>query len=158
MGSEVVVKLCDDMEFVTHVIHTLWDSVSDDGASIDTWAPSPDWTFLEIQHRGERIGIYEIHPLNTITYQLHANILPQYRKLVTYDISKAVHKWLIENCRPNATKFVACIPACFPNVIEYALGSGWKCEGVMEKAYLKNGETHDLFWVGCTRSQMEGLV
>lgn len=154
----VDVKRTEDTEFIKEVVMSVWDSGCEDGANKETWEPDPNDLWLEIIVDGRRVGAYMLHFWNRSTMELHAQIFPHERKRFTFDVSKAVHRWLLENCRPHIQKFVAFIPSKYPNVAKYAVGSGWVQEGQIEGAWFKDGVAHDLYVMGCTRDRMEAWV
>lgn len=158
MGAQVLVERCFDVDFIRSVMGEIWDDTCEDGAVFDDWQPSPDDVWLQFSVDGERVAAYRLNAMNSSTFELHAQVIPKYRKLYTQAISDACHKWLLANCLPHIKKFVAFIPSKYKNVISYAIKSGWNEEGVITKSYIKSGILYDIHIMGIQREEIERLV
>jgi RimJ/RimL family protein N-acetyltransferase len=148
------------MNFVKHVIRTIWADTCEDMAKdqAEFWEPNPldGWVVLEAD--GKRLGVYRLHQFNGTTYQICANILPEYRKKYTFEITKVFHDFLLDHVQERVNKFIAFIPECFPNVISYANKSGWETEGKIKEAFQRDGQFYDSVHVGITRKELQQWV
>lgn len=90
--------------------------------------------------------MFWLHPLNYITYVAHINMLPQYRGEYALEASQLAINYMLENtpCR----KFVTTIPLYYKNAIRFTQKLGFKLEGRLKNAYLKNGQLDDLIIMG----------
>lgn len=154
----ITAKICQDIDFVKHVIHSIWDATAEDGADKELWEPDPNDAWVEFEVDGKRLGVYRLHSFTNTTLQVCANILPEYRRKYTFDVTNVFHQWLDANCSENITRFIAMIPDCFPNVISYANKSGWPTQSRLEDMFTKNGERYGMVFVGITREELRGLV
>jgi hypothetical protein len=158
MDTEIIVDICQDNGFIMHVMESVWDETCEDGAVFDEYQPNPNDVWLEVRRGSERLGAYTLHAWNASTFYMHAQVLPQFRRLYTQDITDAVHRWLLDNCFANIQKFITFIPDRYKNVISYVKKAGWNEEGVIAKSYIKDGVLYDLHIMGITRDQMSRLV
>lgn len=101
----------------------------------------------------ELIGVYQIERINGITAQLHANVLPEFRKEYSKASGWAALEWVVENL-PAIHKLVAVIPVIYPNVRDFTCSFGFKQEGVNRESYLKHGQIHDQWILGITRPEI----
>lgn len=154
--EKITAKICNDNDFIKHVMRTIWDDTCEDGADKDIWEPDPNDAWLEFSVDGKRLGVYRLHSFTNTTLQVCANILPKYRKRYTFDVTAALHQWLDEWCPPQFKKFMAMIPDCFPNVISYANKSGWATETRVENMFERGGKRYGLVFVGIDREALGG--
>lgn len=153
----IIVETCHDIDFIYHVIESIWDETCEDGADFKTWKPQSHQLWLEVKDGEQKIGVYKLEWWNGTTIKLCANILPEYRKKHTYEITDKFHDWINENVDKKIKKLVAFIPSRFPNVIDYAAKSGWKKEGMIEKCFSKDNILYDLCIMGITIDQLKEL-
>lgn len=156
MGIKVI--KCEDLEFVSHVIESIWDETKEDGAKREDWSPDPSVLWLEVIADGDRLGVYSLKPESSTTIAMHAQVLPEHRRKFTHEITDAVHRFVLECTPDRAIKFVAVIPTCYENVIHYVESAGWSHEGLITKCYWKNGILYDKCIMGITRNQMRDLT
>jgi hypothetical protein len=156
MGVKVL--KCEDLDFVSHVIESIWDETCEDGALFEKWAPDPRVLWLEIQIDDERIGVYSLKPYSSTTIDMHAQVLPEHRRKFTQEITDAVHQFVLACTPPEAIKFITFIPNCHKNVIRYVEKAGWLNEGLITKCHWKDGMLYDKCIMGITRDQMQRLI
>lgn len=88
-------------------------------------------------------GCYRLHKLSAVMWQLHAYMLPKYRKEYSIDATTQVLAWAYSHI-DKLSAVVAYAPVCFPNVVAHALKVGFMEVGTLEKAYLRKGECTDM--------------
>lgn len=95
---------------------------------------------------GEKIGFFFFHPWNSITFEVHTVILPEYRGKNAILVAQKAKEWFFENtvCRKIMTQ----VP--FFNMPAYALAkkAGFKIEGINENSFLRNGKLYDQYIMG----------
>lgn len=99
-------------------------------------------------------GIYQLQRINGIMIQIHANVLPEYRKTHSRATGKAALAWVLENL-PDIHKIVAYIPVLYPNVRDFTASFGFQTEGFLSQSFQKNGEIHDQWVMGITRPEVQ---
>tara|TARA_R110002033_G_scaffold170862_2_gene214585 strand:+ start:23514 stop:23984 length:471 start_codon:yes stop_codon:yes gene_type:complete len=130
----------------------IFNRIKDDLAVIEDLSPGDNELFIGTFDDEILIGVWWLEALSSTTLDVHAQILPQYRK----------HKhasWLqcleiIINELPNAHKVQAKIPTCFPSVYQYAKHNGMMDEGLERQSKLINGQYFDQWCVGATVKEM----
>lgn len=154
--SNIRIDKCTDKDFIKEVVHKCWDSVTDDFSQPkEQWEPD-DTLYLEVEVDGTRVGLYSLKAWSPIMAELHAIIMPEFRQKYTYSITRAIHEVLYKHF--DIQKFVAMIPSKYPNVLEYALSSGWQEEGVLVQCYKKDNKLWDLHIVGITMDEIGALL
>jgi len=151
---------CDrtyDVNVIKSVIFNpvIWDCIAEDGDHtqegfvVDTI--SECW--LEIKNDDLVVAIYNLHTLNSVTLQIHAHVLPQYRKEFSRESGLAALKWIVDNT--DYQKIVAIIPSIYDNVKKFTESFGFIVEGINRLSYKKNGNLVDQWMMGATRSEIE---
>jgi RimJ/RimL family protein N-acetyltransferase len=127
-------------------------TIAEDGA--DDFEIDIDRDIWLLMKSGDtEVGIYQIERLNSITAQIHANVLPEHRKPHSKATGRAALAWVHENL-PQIHKIIAVIPSLYPNVRDFTLSFGFKLEGTNRESYLKNGAIHDQWILGITRPEI----
>ena len=124
----------------------IWETISDDGQSSDKFVidvEAEDYYFLAAAKDNVCVGIYIIHPFNSCTLEVHANILPEYRKECAKISCQMALKWVYENTPEKYQKLMARIPEIYPEVYHFTLHQGFNDEGRLVKGYRKDGNLCD---------------
>lgn len=129
-------------------------TIAEDG--VDEFEPDLDGDIWLAMVKGEVIGVYQLERVNAIMLQIHANVLPEYRKRYSKETGRAALDWILENL-PEIHKIVAYIPVLYPNVRDFTASFGFHIEGVLTQSYLKNGGFHDQWVMGVTRKELEAI-
>ena len=146
-----------DRDMITDImtVPAIWDTVAeDDQDPADFVADTDKECWLRITNQNDEIiGVFNLHPMNSATLEIHAQVLPEHRREHSQDAGRAVLGWIYENA-PEYKKLVAWVPDFYVNVLKYVSGFGFVIEGCNRKSYLKNGELHDLMLLGITREEI----
>ena len=132
---------------VLDLMASLWDETCEDGAKFDDYMPSPEDLWVEFHDGDLVIGAIRLRQFNGVTLHMCVNIRKEHRKDYADLVAYALHEWIPENC-PRFHKVVAFIPSCFKNVIGFAQRSGWHGEGIMQDAFQKDGNLHNIHIFG----------
>lgn len=124
-----------------------------DGINIDVVGEA--WVLIIVDD--DVIGTYNLHPHNSITCEIHAHILPEFRKQYSMESGKCILKWLLEFA-PMYKKLIAQVPECHQNVVNFCLAQGFKQEGVNRLSYQKNGKIINQVMLGMTKQEIEAAV
>ena len=133
----------------------IWATAAEDGQlAEDHIANVDDTCWLAMWAEGQLIGLYNLHAHNSVTVEIHAHVLPDYRKRFSHDTGVAALQWLMENAA-QYKKVVAQVPVIYENVKKFTCSFGFKVEGVNRLSYEKNGELVDQWLLGITQSELE---
>ena len=130
-----------DMDFMTAVLKDpeMWERSSAEGQDKETFyvMPKVGDVFVKALIDGIPVGFYYLHPLTECAYQIHANILFQYRSY-----SKALSNGIIEWCKQSlpAKTLVAHIPEVYQDVYRHTLSMGFDDVGFIPNAALNHSE------------------
>lgn len=109
-------------------------------------------TYVLVPSFGDCIGVFLLHPWNTVTYELHSAILPLYRGWRSVIAAREMGIYMFTNtlCR----KIVTQIPTFNYPAKSLAIRCGMKREGLNRRSYLKNGTLHDQYIYGICREEV----
>ena len=136
----------------------IWPLVSADDQPAEEFevdVEMDDFYYLAVIKNELVIGLYVLHPFNSASLEIHANILPQYRKDFAAQSAEKVLQWFDENVSSEFQKLVARIPSLYPNVYHFTLKHGFQSEGYLINAVRKHGELHDLHLLGLQRKDLK---
>lgn len=141
----------NDVDFIKMVFSTpgIWDAVSDDNTpSIDKLDMSVvvNTTYMLIP---DNIGCFTYHPWNSVTWEMHSAVLPEYRGKQALEGASLAGHWMFDNtpCR----KIVTLIPANNVRARALAHAGGMVKEGIVTQSYLKGGKLIDMHIYGITK-------
>lgn len=130
-------------------------TIAEDGA--DDFEPDMERNIWLLMKSGDvEVGVYQIERINSITVQIHANVLPEHRKPHSKATGRAALDWVMQNL-PEIHKIIAIIPTLYPNVRDFTLSFGFKVEGVLRESYPKNGAIYDQWILGITRPEIGAM-
>lgn len=133
---------------------SLWATAAEDGQDPDKFKPDLNGDcWLRLEADGEAIGLYQLQMRNSVLVEIHANIMPKYRKEHSEETGHAVLRWIVEEV-PDCRKIIAWVPKLYPNVRDFTLQFGFRVEGVNRLSYRKNGKLHDQWLLGITKDEI----
>lgn len=141
-------------ELIKSIIFTqeIWDCVAEDGQSKEDFEPEVDAEcWLIMSNESNVVGLYNLHGINGVTVQIHAHVIPEYRKEYSKQTGKAALDYIIENT--GYYKIIAVVPVLYNNVKKFCESFGFKEEGINRLSYQKNGEIIDQWLMGLTRCE-----
>lgn len=137
-----------DTSICRFVVHDLWDCVSEDGAE-QPYKPDVDNEYWIGVYEEGLSGIYRLHALNGVTWQIHALMIQRENSKLS---GKMILEWFYnENI---GHKLIAEIPVIYPNVYHFTKGQGFKDEGLNRESFRKNGKIVDTYRLGITREEI----
>ncbi len=125
----------------------IYERISDDGSpDIDEFDISPllqsDLFYFLAPHPDM---VFWYSPVNHVMFELHVNVLKESReKALGLGLETIKYMFRETNCK----KLIACIPDKFQDVLGFALKGGFEKEGLLTKAYLKDGILYDINVMG----------
>jgi len=133
---------------------SMWETVAEDGQKPEDFRPDVERDCWLSMTAGEtEIGLYLLQQRNGVMVEIHAQVLPEYRKQYSKASGHAALQWILDNI-PDCQKVIAWVPAIYQNVKDFTCSFGFQVEGVNRKSYLKHGELHDQWLLGILRSEI----
>lgn len=145
-----------DLDFVNYVIRhpTVYPTVCDD------MSPPPQEFNIEpilalseayiLTTNPHTVFVFIPTTISRIVFDVHANIIaPEGRGKAGYQSAAEALGYMFSEtiCR----KIITFIPSLYPNTLRFAVTSGLKNEGLIEKAFLKGDDLHDVHICGITK-------
>ena len=152
----MIVERTQDPELIKCVFSNpqIFATVAEDGQSATDIEPDMNRNiWLVMKDGSDVVALYQVERLNGITAQIHANVLPQYRKIRSKETGRLALDWVMEHL-PDIHKLIAVVPVIYPNVRDFTCSFGFREEGLNRESYLKNGEIHDQWILGITRPEI----
>lgn len=140
-----------DEALIKSLCFELWDTIAEDGISKEEFKVDTGELWLKAKIAGEVVGVFNFHPINSITLQVHPIITKRGKGVV--DLGKESLRWIVENTQYE--KVVCQIPVIYRHVKLYAMQCGMAVEGNNRRSYLKSGKIHDMWTLGITRPEIE---
>lgn len=133
----------------------LWETVAEDGHLPDDFTCDTDSECWLLMTSGDDVvGLYNIHGINAVTCEIHAQVIPKHRERHSYGTGRAALEWIF-NEAPEYKKVIAQIPVVFENVKNFTCQFGFQVEGVNRLSYLKDGAVVDQWLLGMTRDEIK---
>ena len=127
----------------------IYETITSDGAPpIDEYEPAPA-VYVGGYLDGKIIGLFVFHPKSQIWWQLHIQVLPEYRPKYASKFAREGLKWFWANS--EVYTLCAEIPSLYTNVINFSLKQGWRVDGRIDDAYLKHGKLYSVYYLSTNR-------
>lgn len=133
----------------------IWKTCAEEGQEQEDYEPETEadcWLILEADEGF--IGAYNIHPHNSTTLELHAHVLPEFRKKYAFESGDLALEWIMNEAPESYQKVIAQIPECYQNVIDFTIGHGFTKEGVNRLSDRIDGVLYDQWLFGITRQEI----
>jgi len=130
----------------------LFNRIGDGSISYENFSMPENHIYVGAFDDEDLIGFYWMHHENSVTVQIHANILLKHR-----DKSSQATRGIIDfiyEMMPNIHKVNAKIPTCYPDVYKHAIKHGFKDEGLDRLSSVRDGVLYDQHILGLTREEM----
>ena len=144
-----------DSELIRSIVTLpeLWETIAEDGVSLESWKPDLNEGWLISSDDKGFVGIYNIHPTNGVTLQIHPMMPKSTRGKRAYGSAQEVLRWIFTTTKYQ--KVVCEIPVIYRNVKLFAMKAGMKEEGLNRFSYLKNGKIIDQWHLGIAKQEFE---
>jgi len=132
----------------------LFERIAEDGHSVDDYDIPFDecQRYMMIMFNDKAIGVWNLYPLNTVTLNIHCNIIKEYREHGK-EAAILILKWFINDCPVQYQKLNAEIPVIYPEVYHFTKGFGFIDEGLNRLSIMKSEELVDQYRLGITRQE-----
>lgn len=137
----------------------IFDVISEDGMKPEDFEADVErecWLAIG-DGSGSVIALYNYHCHNSVTVEIHAHVLPEYRKKYSYATGMAALRWLVERA-PQYKKVIAQVPEIHENVIKFIERFAFTREGVNRLSYVKGGVLMDQVCFGITDTEIKELL
>jgi len=99
----------------------------------------------------DKLALYIIHPLNSISWVIHTHVLPAaHTNSINY--SKQVLDYIFTSYN-DIHKLIAIIPDIYMDVLKHCKKCGFLQEGMISKSILKDGKILDQVMLGLERDR-----
>jgi RimJ/RimL family protein N-acetyltransferase len=142
-----------DYRTAIQTMDAIWDDIAEDGA--EQYKPDLIGEFwMGIYSGSEYLGMYRIHQITSVLWEIHAFILPEKRDH-SVETASAILEWVNENI--ELRKLICNIPECFKNVIGFVKKVGFAEQGYNSDSYSKGGII-GMYQFGITAEQIRSQV
>jgi len=101
---------------------------------------------IPISDEGEKMGCFFIHPWNSICFEIHSLILPEFRGKKLMGCVEEGIKWMKKNT--NCRKLVTHVPTFNRKAYAFAVRCGFSIEGTNKSSFLRDGKLYDQYLFG----------
>jgi RimJ/RimL family protein N-acetyltransferase len=138
---------------------SIWKTCAEPGQKVDEYEAEVEADCWLVLTNGESvIGAYNIHPHNSVTLEIHAHVLPEFRAEYSARSGDLALKWILENAPDKYQKVIAQIPSLYQNVINFTMAHGFVLEGVNRLSSRRGGKLYDQVLLGITRPEIEDYL
>ena len=143
----------EDLEFIERVYyhpeinpHICDDFTKDNHIDIGILLKNQMIYFLIPYYENNGMGFFFAHPWNTICYEAHIAMLPEFRGSKVVEATKEAIKWGFENtiCR----KLITQVPVYNNRAFAVAIRAGGKIEGLNRSSIMRNGKLQHQYLIG----------
>lgn len=149
------IERTNDMKLVKEIMtnEKIFDKLTDDGCDSFEPVDTESLWWLAVYDGEEVGGVYFLHPLNSVCYEMHTCLLPS----LWGSKANAAAQKLLEYAFNvmKARKVVTNVPECNRLALKYATRNGMKVEGVNRESFLKNGRLENQIMLGITLKEWE---
>lgn len=133
-------------------IPEMFDTIAEDGA--DSFVPDVlnEYWVLMMTEENLVAGCYNVHQISGPVYEIHALMLPEFRKKYAALSGKAIFEWCLANLKFE--KLNATIPQKYKNVYHFTKGFGFKDEGFDRDSHFKDGKLMGRYRLGITKQEV----
>lgn len=129
----------------------IWPHITDDGCG----APGdfepvdhPGFWYVVVEN-GTLQGMFTFQKQNAVCWEVHTCLLPSAWGKMSREATHGVREWVWANS--DCQRIVTSVPAYNRLALRLAKASGMSEYGTNHKAFLRDGELHDLILLGVSR-------
>lgn len=150
-----------NMDFVREFMldDEIWDYVAQDSATKESYIPecNKNKMWLTCLDREMIIGVISLTSDGHSAVKMHPCMMKECRNK-SREMIKEFLKWFCLFMPNHIQKLNVCIPFSRKIVYNLAKKCGFIDEGINRKSFLKNGQWYDQWYLGLTRSEIEGML
>lgn len=142
-----------DMELVATIMGhpAIFKHIAEDGTVSPEPIDHPGFFWLAAYHGPHIAGMFLVHPVSTVCYEMHTMILPSFWGDPASAAAQALLEWVFT--QTPCEKLVTRIPVYNRAARRFALTNGMQQEGVNRQSFLRNNELIDQINLGITRKE-----
>jgi len=139
----LIIERSQDYEKIRAVLThpEIWEVISGDNDDIDgfTFDAGEDIHIIGYNENNV-IGLVNLHYRDKFGWQVHIQVLPEYREKYAEEFGRKVLSYIWKNTRIN--KLRALIPEIYPNVKKFSELLGFSDEDFITNSYVKGGQVY----------------
>lgn len=118
---------------------TISEAIYEDGADRNEIPNIVDEYWIGIRKGNYVFACFRVHQMSSVTWQIHARVLPEYRK--DYSMRSAIMalKWCYDNIHKLRT-IICLVPKCHRDVALFVRRVGFEYCGTVRQSYFKNND------------------
>jgi len=156
----ITLRKAENVEEVDAILRDpeLFARIAEDGQWDDYETPfDGHQCYLMIIKDDEAVGVWNLYPVNTVTLNIHCNLLKNHRGLGV-DASVLILEWFLTECPEQYEKLNAEIPVIYPEVYYHTKKFGFVDEGINRQSIMKNGVLVDQWRLGATKGEVSDFM
>jgi len=157
----IYLKKADSVEEVEPILKApeLFDRIAEDGISADDYEIAFDGhqRYMMVMLGDQAIGVWNLYPLNSVTLNIHCNILEEHRQHGK-EAGRLILEWFVNDCPDRYQKLNAEIPVVYPEVYYFTKNFGFADEGINRQSIKKSGVLVDQYRLGTTRAEVKQFL
>lgn len=155
----ITLKRAETVEEVDLILRDpeLFARISEDGIEGYVTPFDGHQRYIMIMNGDEAIGVWNLYPINSVTLNIHCNILETHREHGRI-AGGLLFDWFVNECPDQYQKLNAEIPMTYPEVYHFTKNFGFQDEGINRLSISKNGQLVDQWRLGITRREVADLI
>ena len=155
----IFLKKAESVEEVDLILRDpeLFARIAEDGVENYVTPFDGHQCYMMIMSGDEPIGVWNLYPINTVTLNIHCNILEAHREHGKI-AGHLILDWFVNECPNQYQKLNAEIPMVYPEVYHFTKGFGFQDEGINRLSISKNGLLVDQWRLGITRHEVASMI
>ena len=135
----------------------IWDSICELSTDPEPFE-LPEGHWLMMTSNNNLIAVYYVHWISAACCQIHAHVIPRWRKTIdSLQTGKEALRWIYRHL-PKCQKVIAWVPSLYENVRAYCELHRMRVEGVNRMSVLRHGDIYDDYLLGITRDEIRDYI
>jgi hypothetical protein len=130
----------------------IFETIAEDGVTEFNPDVVNEYWVLMLTEESLVAGCYNVHQVAGPAYEIHAFMIPEFRKKYAALSGVKIYEWCLENL--DFQKLNATIPQKYKNVYHFTKGFGFKDEGFDRDSHVKDRKTMGRYKLGITRQEV----
>jgi len=155
----IALKQAENVEEVDAILRDpeLFSRIAEDGIEDYVTPFDGNQRYMMLMKGDLPIGVWNLYPINTVTLNIHCNILKEHREHGK-EAGRLILDWFVNKCPAQYQKLNAEIPFTYPEVYHFTKKFGFQDEGINRLSISKNGLLVDQWRLGITRQEVSNLI